>query len=191
MTSEAGGSGAYGTFSFAYDLDDRLTRITWPDGFYANYVLDGIGEVEQIRENDLGERTGFNRGNGVNTSYGYDGAWRLSSLVHSFPNTGNNQSLGFAYNAADQVLTRTSTNAAYDYAGFYTVNRSYGRNGQNQVTTAGTASYNYDGPGPLRRLRLSRQECKSPLCRPGDDGFRGHLAPPKDRPCAILGRLRA
>lgn len=48
QTSDAG---AYGTFGFRFDLDDRLTRVIWPDNFFVNYVYDAAGEVTQVREN--------------------------------------------------------------------------------------------------------------------------------------------
>jgi RHS repeat-associated protein len=162
-TSEAGPNG---TLSYQYDLDGRLTRITWPDGFFASYARDALGEVTSVAENgatsgagllaqysydNLGNRTQLSRGNGVVTAYSYDGAFRLASLQHSFPSgeSGNNETLSFTYNPADQVITHASTNPAYQYFAPSAVNLSYAINGQNQVTSAGGLTFGYDGRGNL------------------------------------------
>ncbi|MBA3810569.1 MAG: RHS repeat-associated core domain-containing protein [Caulobacteraceae bacterium] len=161
VTSEAG---AYGTFGYKYDLAGNLIKLTWPDGFYVDYLHDWTGEVTAIEEkgatsgvgllatygyNDLGQRRLVNRGNGVATAYGFDAAWRLSRLAHGFPspNTGANQTLTFTYSAADQIKTRVATNAAYAFTGPFPPTQTSTINGQNQVTASGAAFFSY---GDLR-----------------------------------------
>ncbi len=160
QTSE---TGAYGTFGYQYNLVGDLIRITWPDNFYAVYTYDLYDEVTQIGENgatsgagllarysynNLGKRSALMRGNGVSTSYGYDAAWRLSSLSHSFPAGAANQNITLAYNPANQIVNRGSTNLSYDYqASAQSV--SYTVNGQNELTKVGGATVTYDGRGNL------------------------------------------
>lgn len=158
-------NGADGLFSYQYDLDGRLTQILWPDGFYAGYTLDALGEVTKVTENgatsgpgvlaqfsydNLGDRVSLSRGNGVNTTYGYDPAFRLASIQHSFPGAqaGNNESLGFSYNPANQRVSRTSNNAAYNWISPVS-STSYAVNGQNQITTAASKTFGYDARGNL------------------------------------------
>lgn len=83
----------------AYDLGSRLTQILWPDGFYATYGLDTLGEITKLTEkgavsgrwrfgsvryDNLGDRISLTRGNGVNTTYGYDAAFRAREWPEAF-----------------------------------------------------------------------------------------------------------
>ncbi len=164
LSNRTSESGAYGVFYYQYDLDSRLTKITWPDSFWVNYVRDVAGEVTQIEEegatsgvgllaqysyNDLGERTGITRGDGVSTTYAYDGAWRLASLAHSFPTSTNNQTNTLSYDAASGITSVGSANTAYDWTGSAAGSRSYTINGQNQVTVSAGNTLSYDGRGNL------------------------------------------
>jgi RHS repeat-associated protein len=47
------------------------------------------------------------------------------------------------------VASQTRNNAAFSFNGYTTVNRAYAANGLNQYTTAGPASFAYDGNGNL------------------------------------------
>jgi YD repeat-containing protein len=113
-------SGPHGTVTSTWDLAGRRTRITHPDGFFADYEHLVTGEVTAIRENgatsgvgvlatfaydDLGRRTSLARGNGTSTSYAYDSAARLSQLTQDLAGTANDLTLGFTYNPglADRV----------------------------------------------------------------------------------------
>jgi RHS repeat-associated protein len=82
--------------------------------------------------------------------YGYDSASRLSSLGYNLAGTAADQSLGFAYNPALQIVSRTSANDAYASNTFYPVNRAYAVNGLNQYLSAGPATFQYDANGNLR-----------------------------------------
>jgi RHS repeat-associated protein len=57
--------------------------------------------------------------------------------------------LGFGYNAASQIASRTASNDAYAWTGAYNVARSYAVNGLNQYTAAGPSSFAYDANGNL------------------------------------------
>lgn len=94
LTSE---TGPLGTMGYQYDLAGRRAQ-TWPDGFYVTNswnLADGMtavlhGGTTQIigfAYDNLGRRTGISRSNGVSSTYGYDGAGRLTSLSHDVGGT--------------------------------------------------------------------------------------------------------
>ena len=145
--------------TYQYDLAGRRTRLTWPDAFYVTYAYDNADAVTSIKENgstvlatyaydNRGRRTSLTRLDGVATTYGYDAASRLSALNHDFPTSTNSLHVGLTYNAASQVIRRTSDNAAYDW-GSVQASRTYGVNGLNQMTTAGASSLTYSIKGNL------------------------------------------
>jgi RHS repeat-associated protein len=151
-------SGVLGTMNYQYDLAGRRTRITWPDAFYVTYDYNAAGEMTAIKESgsfvlsalsydDLGRRTLSAAANGVHTTYAYDAASRLATLGQDLAGTTQDQTYGYAYNAAGQIKSRTSTNDAYQWIGGGVVNRSYGSNGLNQLTTSGALTLGYDGRG--------------------------------------------
>jgi hypothetical protein len=56
---------------------------------------------------------------------------------------------GFGYNPASQITQRTMSNDLYVWSGHYNVNRPYGTNGLDQLTSAGATALGYDGRGNL------------------------------------------
>lgn len=149
-----------GTLSWAYDAAGRRTRTTWADGFFVDYEYRSTGELATITEqggfvlasfgyDGLGRRSSLTRGNGTVTSYGYDAASRLSSLTQDLAGSGQDMTVSFAYNPAGQIASRTLSNDAYAWSGHYNVDRSYGVNGLNQLTSAGTTPLGYDLRGNL------------------------------------------
>jgi hypothetical protein len=74
---------------------------------------------------------------------------RLETLSHDLAGTGADQSLGFGYNPASQIVSRTSANDGYASNTAYNVSRSYAVNGLNQYTAAGPASFGHDANGNL------------------------------------------
>jgi YD repeat-containing protein len=85
---------------------------------------------------NLGRRTSLTRGNGVVTSYAYDGASRLDTLTHNLTGTSHDQTFDFSYNAAFQALARDGSNSAYDWTPLAPGATSYADNGLNQYTSA-------------------------------------------------------
>ena len=82
-----------GTVSYAYDLAGRRTGIAWPDTFYVTYDYDLGNDLTAVRENgnpswalattaydNLGRKIATGLGNGVVSSWSYDGVGRLSGL---------------------------------------------------------------------------------------------------------------
>lgn len=154
-TSESAAHG--GTSTMQYDAAGRRTRLTWPDGFFVTYGYDTLGEMTGVWENganalvtfsydDLGRRTGLSRANGTSTSYGYDLVSRLTSLNL---NGGPANALGFNYNPAGQITSRTSSSDAFAWTGAANVDRAYAVNGLNQYTASGSVVPTYDGRGNL------------------------------------------
>jgi YD repeat-containing protein len=195
-------TGTLGTLSYAYDLAGRRTRITHPDGFFADYDHLLTGEVSAVRENgatsgvgvlasfaydDLGRRTSLTRGNGTVTSYGYDAASRLGSLTQDLAGTGGDLTLGFAYNPAGQIVTNTRSNDLYSWAGATTGTVTTPANPLNQAVSAGGTALTYDAKGNLTwdgtRSYGYTAENKLTAVQGGNLGYdplgrRGHHRPP-------------
>lgn len=151
-------SPTFGTVGYQYDAASRMTRITWPDAFYATYDYDLTGAVTAVRENgatsgvgvlatygydNLGQLTGITRGNGASSTYGYDAFARLTSLAQNPTGTADDVTLGFSYNPAGQIIGRTVSDADYVYAPV-TGSTAYELNRLNQVTEIGSTSVTYD-----------------------------------------------
>lgn len=153
-----------GTVSYQYDLAGSRTRTTYPDAFYISYDLDVLGRVTVVREygaasgpgvlasyayDDFGRQSALNRGNGAHSTASYDSASRLSQLVHDPSHTSGDQTSTFAWNPADQQVSRTSSNSAYAFQPLPNGTQTYTNNGLNQHPTVGGVSYTYDARGNL------------------------------------------
>ncbi|WP_084788092.1 RHS repeat domain-containing protein [Sphingomonas yabuuchiae] len=143
-----------------YDGSGNLTRHTWDDGFFVTYDYDALGEMTAVRESgsfvlvsfeydNLGRRLTLSRGNGTTTSYGYDAASRLTSLRQDLAGTAQDVTLGFTYNPAGQIASRSNSNDAYAWNRAINVDRAYATNGLNQYTQSGPVGLGYDGRGNL------------------------------------------
>lgn len=151
------------TVSFSYDSDGNRTRVTHPDGVYFQYVYDGLDRMINaswwapasgtvpfvaISYDSAGRRATINRASSY-TDYGYDPVSRLNALTQRFAGNVGNLTHGFSFNPASQITQRSESNPAFAYTGAYNVNRAYVVNGLNQYTSAGAASFAYDGNGDL------------------------------------------
>jgi len=150
--------GASRTLNAQYDKNGNRTQLTHPDGNYFQFTYDGLDRMTWMQRNsDIGIASYAynNRGlrslitSGGWTHFGYDPAGRMIGLSHDIPSTANDVSYGFLYNPANQIVTRSTSNDSYVYTGDYNVNRAYAVNGLNQYTSAGPASFSYDGNGNL------------------------------------------
>lgn len=124
---------------FTLDASGNTTTLTWPDGFQANYVFDGLNRVDRItavldgasrtlRDHDydlLGRRIRTTtlsdglagQGTGeVITTFAYEVDDDLSSLTHDYP--GATADLGFthAYSPAGQLLATATTEPLNRYS---------------------------------------------------------------------------
>lgn len=160
-----------GTSTAAYDASGRRTSLIYPgSGLTVGYSYDATGNMTEIRENpagsnallvsfaydNLGRRLSITRGNGTVTSYGYDEASRLLSLTQDLAGTAQDLTLGFGYNPASQIISRSRSNDSYAWTRYYDVSQpynnidqTYGTNGLNQFTTVGATPLGYDGRGNL------------------------------------------
>ena len=160
-TSQAG---AFGTASYQYDAAGRRTRMTYPGTaipLEIGYTYNAAGEVTAISEDpsganlvlalytydDLGRRTGIVRGNGADTSYGYDSVSRLSQLTQSLSGTANDLTLDLTYNPAGQIGGVTRSNDRYAWTDHYAVNRDYVADGLNRFSQVGSIVPTYDARG--------------------------------------------
>ena len=161
---------AFGTKAMQYDLAGRMTRLTWPDSFYVDYVYNVAGDPTEIRENgaasgpgrlalfaydDRGRRRSLTRGNGTVTTYHYDDVSRLDELAHNLAGTASDLTLGFAYNPASQIASNTRDNTAYSFTGHVNLNRADTVNGRNQITATGSAAVTHDARGNIEQIGSS------------------------------------
>ncbi|HLL31937.1 MAG TPA: hypothetical protein VK403_13165, partial [Allosphingosinicella sp.] len=132
-TSNMGGTGR--TVGSVYDGGGNRVRVIHPDGSFFTYEYDGLDRLKLVRENGGDPVAGFSydpegrrstlASGGTASSYGYDPAGRLQSLAHNLAGTGADQSFGFAYNRAGQIVGRSGTNDSYAWTGPHSVNRPY------------------------------------------------------------------
>ncbi|NBW18600.1 MAG: RHS repeat protein, partial [Caulobacteraceae bacterium] len=165
------------TVSYGWDEAGRLDRMGWPDGFYVDYDWSYGNDLVAIRENgnpswalqttaydNLGRPIATGKGNGVVSSWSYDGIGRLASLSQDVAGTAQDLTLGFTYNPAGQIVSRSVSNSAYVYTPASTaiayvnnilnqltsINGSgVGYNSRGDITSAPGATYGYDGLGQM------------------------------------------
>jgi len=142
-----------------FDADGDRTSVTHPDNNYFDYDYDGLDRLSDIRENasatvvsesyyPLGMLSGQTRG-GVVSTYAYDPVQRPQSRVDNFPSTGPDLTVTFAYNPANQIITRTTSNDSYVYTGYVDGSTSYSANGLNQYSSVAGRGFAYDPNGNL------------------------------------------
>lgn len=151
--------GASRQLAHVYDAEGNRVRITHPDGVYFIYEYDGLNRMTRVLENGAaelervaydpqGRRSALARsgGAGAPTLYSYDPISRLSQVTHDLIGTSADLSFSFAYNPANQVLSRSiaTNNPAYAYAPATAESVPYVRNGLNQYTNVGGAAFAYD-----------------------------------------------
>src|SRR6185312_8096477 len=74
---------------------------------------------------------------------------RLGTLTQGSSGAAIYNQVTYAYNAADQITSKSATNSAYNYTPLAKAN-SYGIDGQNRITAVnGGSSFSYDGRGNL------------------------------------------
>jgi RHS repeat-associated protein len=157
-------AGPQGTITSAYDIAGRRTRLTHADGLYVDEDHLVTGEVSAIRENgatsgvgvlasvvydDLGRRTSLTRGNGTAASYSFDAVSRLSQITDNPAGTTHDQTLGFGYNPAGQIVGTTRSNDLFAWAGNSVGTTSSTANGLNQLATVGGTSASHDARGNM------------------------------------------
>jgi len=147
-----------GTITSTWDIGGRRTQLDLPGSFSSTYTYLVTGETKEIKEgastvlvtftyDDLGRRTNLARANTTATGYSYDTISRLTGLTQDLASTASDQTLGFTFNPASQILTRAASNDGYAFREQYNASRAYTANGLNQYTLAGSIAPSYDARG--------------------------------------------
>ena len=104
-----------------------------------NGAASGAGVLASYAWDALSWRGSITRGNGTVTIFGYDNASRLTGLTQNLAGAGDDQTFGFGFTAASQVMSRSAANDNYNWTAA-SASRGYVRNGLNQYTgVPGTA----------------------------------------------------
>jgi RHS repeat-associated protein len=158
------GGGFSRTVTHQYDREGRRTELTFPDSQKFWTARDGLGRATEVYQGALGSTAvkmaafaytpaaqlgSFLRRFGDSTSYGYDGVGRLASLEDSFGLGSGNTRSDFLYTPAGQLKSEARSNDNYAWTGGVAVSRDYARNGLNQYSSAGSATFGYDANGNL------------------------------------------
>jgi len=147
------------TLGYAYDADGNRSQLTYPDTSFFTYVYDGLDRLTTIKEAgataiasttfDAQGRVGSQTRGAVTTTLLYDAVSRPQGWTDDLAGTASDVTSTFAYNPANQIVTKTRSNDAYRFNGYVSVSRLYAVNGLNQYATAGSASFTYDANGSL------------------------------------------
>ena len=147
------------TLTYQYDRDGARTRITHPDSNWFGYAWDGIGRPSALTAPgatmatwtwyDHGGVHVVSRANGSANELWYDAVQRPSMNQLNVAGSAYDAAWTYGYNPAGQLGSESRDNNAYAWGGHYAVNRAYTRNGLNQYTAAGSASFTYDANGNL------------------------------------------
>jgi len=163
LTSTTSMGGVSRTLTYGYDADGARTRLTYPDGNAVNYYREATGklyyaDMSGVQPLFYPPYDGFGRvsvlyrwtgGWGAPTSLSYDVLDRPTAMTHDLAGSAGDVRWDFGYNPAGQIVTRTRDNDGYAFPGYVAVDRAYGVNGQNQYTSAGSATFSYDANGNL------------------------------------------
>jgi len=143
--------------SYNYDAAGNVTRITYPGNKIVDYQYDSLNRLWKVLFNGLtatynynatsGRLTSLTQFNGTTIEYGYDNAYRLTSLQNKNSSTviagyqftldGNGNRIGVEQEEP-QAPTSTPSDAAYTY-----------NTQKNRLQSDGTNSFNYDNEGQL------------------------------------------
>ncbi|MBO9502944.1 RHS repeat-associated core domain-containing protein [Brevundimonas sp. A19_0] len=150
--------------TYSYNSAGARVQMTWPDGQQFRLYRDGLQRIDYTdlngttpvyraqydsagRLSSLDRRVGGAWGG--SSTFGYDGASRITVLTHNPAATGYDVSTAFVYNPASQIVSRDADSTVYDFTGHVIVSRAYTTNGLNQYISAGPASFTYDANGNL------------------------------------------
>jgi RHS repeat-associated protein len=161
-------TGSAGTSSFGYNGSGQLTSATDAAGT-SSYTYDSTGRLATDSDaasgatgsyayNSLGQVTKISYGTGNDTqTFGYDGLHRLTSETVNGPSGAQVASIGYGYDANNDVTSMTTSGlAAANGSG--TVTNAYGYDQAGRLTSwtatpsgghATTSTYGYDDNGNL------------------------------------------
>ena len=150
----------------AYDRDGNRTRMTYADGNFVDYYLDGLDRLYYASLNGTGPvfytpfdsvgrpsmvyRLNTSSGNwSSSTGFNYDPVSRLDSYAFTLMSSSYNSTTAFAYNPANQITSQTRTNDTLAYTNHVPVNRAYVPDGLNQYDSVAGVTYVHDLNGNL------------------------------------------
>jgi len=148
---------------FGLDSNGNVTKVTYPDGWYATYTFDQINRITDVFSNGsstasvalsydaLSKLTGKTNGSGESESYGYQLNNDLTSLTLTLA-TGITATYSMQYNNTHQMTSfdlnpGTSALSLWEPPAAATI--GYVPNSVNEYTTVGGITYSYDGNGNL------------------------------------------
>jgi RHS repeat-associated protein len=141
LTSVTQGSTSVG---FTHDTAGREKTLTLPDGIVQTYGYDDASELTSIVYTKGATTLG-------DLAYGYDAAGRRTAIWGSYARTGlpAATTASASYNANNQLTSWNGTTLSYDLNGNLTGSGSqtftWNDRNQLQATSAGSASFAYDG----------------------------------------------
>jgi len=112
------------TLTYGYDAASRRTRLTHPDGYYADYVFNAADELTSVVDSTnttlatftyaaLGMRTQISRGNSTTTSLTYDAISRPYTLAQDLSGTTHDGTSTFTTSPASQIASVDHTGPSY------------------------------------------------------------------------------
>jgi fibro-slime domain-containing protein/RHS repeat-associated protein len=156
-----------GVTTLGYDLDARMTTITYPDGVTTTYTYDDNSQIASVvskRNSDGtvlesstyvrgldGEPTKVTREDGTYVVYGYDTALRLTSETY-FSAAGVSQgAITYAYDTAGNRSTMTNSTGTFNYS-YLSGDRLSSVSGGGMRGMGGFQSYGYDANGDVSTI---------------------------------------
>ena len=140
------------SIAFTYDSANRRETIS-EGGYTVKYAYDTLGRLDTLRDgadaliidygyDELGRVESETRGNGATTTYDYDDASRVTSIVHRNASNGIIEQFSYVYDTNNRVSSATSAAGTTTYA--------YDANGQlvGALLPGGRSlTYAYDSDG--------------------------------------------
>ena len=145
---------------YAFDPDDRLVTLTYPDGFAVNYGYDPLGNINSVVDSTgkvvannftytpSGRLTGLQYGNGTASTYAYDVLDRMVSLRSTSPNGTAFQNLAYTYDADSNLTQIQDASGRNQHFAYDSMNRLISAQGDG-IDGYGQETYSYDSVGNL------------------------------------------
>ncbi len=154
-------------FMFTYDAAGRRTQRTGDDGFILNYQYDSVGRMSRLTDglgtefvrytyDPVGRLSREDKGNGTCTTYTYNPAGQILSLINYAPESSIQSRFDYTYDAVGRRTSMTTltgtTTYGYDalgqltdvtYASSREVNYSYDPAGNRTTVTDAGVPTNY------------------------------------------------
>lgn len=146
--------------TYQLDASGNITRLIWPDGYFADYIYDELNRVTDIKLNGnltaaahfdydpLSRRKKITYQNGCTTDYGYEIDDAMNSLVQSFVGS------AVTFTGLSSVVNRLASISVSDSQFFWNPVTDFAipygvANNLNQYPTVKGTSYSYNTDGCL------------------------------------------